>query len=115
MAPKALRKWSWTHKWSSIICTLFMLMLCAAFALDTLQVRSFVRAEAKHGFELAAAKAMILALVVIVAFVMLAVAGFKAASSGARERHRKHRGEGLIVGADGPMEQDLPKNQAGKR
>ena len=26
--PKALRKWSWTHKWSSIICTLFMLMLC---------------------------------------------------------------------------------------
>ena len=28
MTPKALRKWSWTHKWSSIICTLFMLMLC---------------------------------------------------------------------------------------
>ncbi|WP_416193083.1 PepSY-associated TM helix domain-containing protein [Nitrobacter sp. TKz-YC01] len=23
-----MRKWSWTHKWSSIICTLFMLMLC---------------------------------------------------------------------------------------
>ena len=28
MTPKALRKWSWVHKWSSIICTLFMLMLC---------------------------------------------------------------------------------------
>ena len=28
MTPRALRKWSWTHKWSSIICTLFMLMLC---------------------------------------------------------------------------------------
>jgi uncharacterized iron-regulated membrane protein len=28
MTPKALRKWSWAHKWSSIICTLFMLMLC---------------------------------------------------------------------------------------
>jgi uncharacterized iron-regulated membrane protein len=28
MTTNALRKWSWTHKWSSIICTLFMLMLC---------------------------------------------------------------------------------------
>jgi uncharacterized iron-regulated membrane protein len=28
MTPKALRKWSWAHKWSSIVCTLFMLMLC---------------------------------------------------------------------------------------
>ena len=28
MTPKTLRKWSWIHKWSSIICTLFMLMLC---------------------------------------------------------------------------------------
>ena len=25
---KAFRKWSWVHKWSSLICTLFMLMLC---------------------------------------------------------------------------------------
>jgi len=24
----SLRKWSWVHKWSSIICTAFMLMLC---------------------------------------------------------------------------------------
>ncbi len=24
----SLRKWGWVHKWSSIICTLFMLMLC---------------------------------------------------------------------------------------
>jgi uncharacterized iron-regulated membrane protein len=23
-----LRRWGWTHKWSSIICTVFMLMLC---------------------------------------------------------------------------------------
>lgn len=28
MTTSALRKWSWAHKWSSIICTLFMLMLC---------------------------------------------------------------------------------------
>lgn len=25
---KSLRRWGWTHKWSSIICTVFMLMLC---------------------------------------------------------------------------------------
>lgn len=25
---KAFRKWSWVHKWSSLICTLFMLLLC---------------------------------------------------------------------------------------
>ncbi len=25
---KAFRRWSWVHKWSSLICTLFMLMLC---------------------------------------------------------------------------------------
>ena len=25
---KAFRKWSWVHKWTSLICTLFLLMLC---------------------------------------------------------------------------------------
>jgi uncharacterized iron-regulated membrane protein len=25
---KSLRRWSWIHKWSSIVCTIFMLMLC---------------------------------------------------------------------------------------
>ncbi len=24
----AFRKWSWVHKWSSLVCTLFMLLLC---------------------------------------------------------------------------------------
>jgi len=28
MTPKALRRWSWVHTWSSVVCTLFMLMLC---------------------------------------------------------------------------------------
>ncbi|MBX9822602.1 PepSY-associated TM helix domain-containing protein [Afipia birgiae] len=27
-SSKSLRRWGWTHKWSSIICTVFMLMLC---------------------------------------------------------------------------------------
>lgn len=26
--PKALRTWSWLHKWSSLVCTVFMLLLC---------------------------------------------------------------------------------------
>jgi uncharacterized iron-regulated membrane protein len=28
IGTKSLRRWSWTHKWSSIICTIFMLLLC---------------------------------------------------------------------------------------
>ena len=28
MTPRTLRAWSWTHKWSSLVCTLFMLLLC---------------------------------------------------------------------------------------
>ena len=28
MSPTALRRWSWTHKWSSLVCTIFMLLLC---------------------------------------------------------------------------------------
>ena len=28
LSPTALRRWSWTHKWSSLVCTAFMLLLC---------------------------------------------------------------------------------------
>lgn len=28
MTTTSLRRWSWVHKWSSLICTLFVLMLC---------------------------------------------------------------------------------------
>ncbi|RYE90009.1 MAG: PepSY domain-containing protein, partial [Oxalobacteraceae bacterium] len=28
MTPNKLRRWSWIHKWSSLICTVFMLLLC---------------------------------------------------------------------------------------
>lgn len=28
MSPRALRAWSWVHKWSSLVCTVFMLLLC---------------------------------------------------------------------------------------
>jgi uncharacterized iron-regulated membrane protein len=28
MSPHKLRRWSWIHKWSSLVCTVFMLLLC---------------------------------------------------------------------------------------
>ena len=28
MTPPTLRRWSWIHKWSSLACTVFMLLLC---------------------------------------------------------------------------------------
>jgi len=28
MKARTLRAWAWTHKWSSLVCTLFMLLLC---------------------------------------------------------------------------------------
>lgn len=28
LSAKAIRRWSWTHEWSSLICTLFMLLVC---------------------------------------------------------------------------------------
>jgi uncharacterized iron-regulated membrane protein len=28
MRTRTLRRWSWVHKWTSLICTLFLLMLC---------------------------------------------------------------------------------------
>ena len=28
MSSQSLRRWSWIHKWSSLVCTVFMLLLC---------------------------------------------------------------------------------------
>ncbi|MBA4329942.1 MAG: hypothetical protein C0428_17080 [Polaromonas sp.] len=28
MSASAIRRWSWVHKWSSLVCTVFMLLLC---------------------------------------------------------------------------------------
>lgn len=28
MTPTATRRWAWIHKWSSLVCTVFMLLLC---------------------------------------------------------------------------------------
>ncbi len=28
LSTRAIRRWTWTHKWSSLVCTVFMLLLC---------------------------------------------------------------------------------------
>src|SRR5471030_1285422 len=28
MTPTTIRRWAWIHKWSSLVCTIFMLLLC---------------------------------------------------------------------------------------
>lgn len=28
MSPRSLRIWAWLHKWTSLVCTVFMLLLC---------------------------------------------------------------------------------------
>ena len=28
MNPNTVRAWSWVHKWTSLVCTVFLLMLC---------------------------------------------------------------------------------------
>ena len=28
LSSRAIRAWTWTHKWSSLVCTVFMLLLC---------------------------------------------------------------------------------------
>jgi uncharacterized iron-regulated membrane protein len=28
LTPRAIKTWSWLHKWSSLVCTVFMLLLC---------------------------------------------------------------------------------------
>lgn len=104
----------------SVLFALWMVVLCAAFTLDTLQVRTIVRSAAQHGFQLAAAKAMITALVVIVAFIALAIAGFKTSGvpgGNPRSKRRGAPGPGLVVGGErvNPTGQERPGGQRGSR
>lgn len=56
MSPRALRFWGWTHKWSSLVCTLFMLLLCLtglplifSHEIDELSGRHFAAAPLAEG------------------------------------------------------------------
>ena len=58
----------------AIILTLLVLIVCGAFALDVLQVRSIVRPEVRGGFDVSAAKAVLMGLVVMVTSILIAIA-----------------------------------------
>ena len=56
-SARALRRWSWVHTWSSLVCTLFLLMLCLTglpliflLAPTSTPSRRKLVAEESHGF-----------------------------------------------------------------
>ncbi len=93
---------------AAILMTLFVLTVCGAFALDVIQVRSIVRPAVQGGFDLAAAKAVLMGLVVMVTCILIAVAAFKAAAPGAGHRSprrgRSSKTDQLVGAPDGPLE-----------
>ena len=89
----------------AIILTLLVLIVCGAFALDVLQVRSIVRPEVRGGFDVSAAKAVLMGLVVMVTSILIAIASFRtAAPEGTRRRARRDGADLVVARADGPME-----------
>lgn len=88
----------------SIILTLLVLIVCGAFALDVLQVRSIVRPEVRGGFDLSAAKAVLMGLVVMVTSILIAIAAFRAATPEFRRSRRRNAADLLVAQPDGPME-----------
>jgi hypothetical protein len=88
----------------AIILTLLVLIVCGAFALDVLQVRSIVRPEVRGGFDLGAAKAVFMALVVMVTSILIAIASFRTASPEPRRRTRRNGADLIVAQAEGPLE-----------
>ena len=89
----------------AILLTLVLLIVCGAFALDVVQVRTIVRAQVKGGFDMTAAKAVLMALVVMVTSILIAIAAFRAAApEGSRRRSRRGRPVLVVAQADVPLE-----------
>lgn len=89
----------------AILLTLVLLIICGAFALDVVQVRNVVRTQVRGGFDISAAKAVLMALVVMVTSIFIAIAAFRAAApEGGRRRNRKGHADLVVAQADGPLE-----------
>jgi hypothetical protein len=80
----------------AIALTLFVLMVCGAFALDVVQVRSIVRTQVRGGFDLAAAKAIFTGLITMATSILVSVAAFRAAAPASSRRRGRARPE-LVV------------------
>ena len=71
-------------------------MVCGAFALDVVQVRSIVRPQVRGGFDLAAAKAIFTGLITMATSVLVSVAAFRSATPSSSRRRGRVRPE-LVV------------------
>ena len=40
MGALAIRRWAWVHRWSSLVCTVFMLLLCLTVRAPTPALRA---------------------------------------------------------------------------
>ena len=52
MKAGTIRAWSWVHKWTSLVCTVFLLMLCVT-GLPLVFTHELEEALMPHGWEAA--------------------------------------------------------------
>lgn len=87
---------------ASILLALVVVVVIGSFALDVVQVRTIVRDAVKGGFDVAAGKAALMGLIVMVTAVLLAISSFRAAAgdAGGRRSTKRHasRSPDLVVG-----------------
>lgn len=84
----------------SIVFSIAIVLLTASFALDAIQMRRLVRPEALGGFDRAAIKALVTAVLASLAGVVLGVGAFRSSRRSAAQAlpRRRTAGEGLLVG-----------------
>lgn len=86
-----------------IVLTLLVLMVCGAFALDVLQVRSIVRPAVRGGFDLTAAKAVFTGLIVMLTSVLISIAAFRNVLPEPSRRRGRRQPDLVVARADGPL------------
>jgi hypothetical protein len=79
-------------------------MVCGAFALDVLQVRSIVRPAVRGGFDLTAVKAVFTGLIVMVTLVLISIAAFRNVIPEPSRRRGRRQPDLVVARADGPLE-----------
>ena len=87
-----------------IVLTLLVLMVCGAFALDVLQVRSIVRPDVRGGFDLTAAKAVFMGLLVMLTSVLISIAAFRNVMGEPSRRRGRRQPDLVVARANGPVE-----------
>lgn len=86
----------------AIVLACVITMILASFALDWVQLRRMVRADVKGGFDLAAVKSLVAALLGIIAFAAMGWTGISASRQPGASRQARRRtsaGEGIVIGS----------------